>query len=361
MTPELIDQQNAALHIAQLEERPYTLARLQEIHLAAKSINYHRGMVLALRNIAYFYTVQPNPEQALQHLRKALSLAKKMHLVELLGALNHEIALAFLSLGNYSRAQDFWINCLEFAAELKDTKLFVKAYVGIGGIFLAHQNYALALQYQDKALFYATEINDARLTIELHMNRASTLYRLKYFDAALAVLRHIQQSIEDTPNTTWKSEIHTYLGMVHLEMKDVAQATKELNIGLQFAQQGGGLWCTALNALSLGRLFLSLNQIAEAKQWLLTALEKASQFNGTSLIQDAHQLLESLFETEGNFALALEHHLQYNQITLNALQNDTVHKRALKVDPELKALSDLLQLESCRLRYQNSAITPQEP
>ncbi|QLG87134.1 hypothetical protein HQ393_02100 [Chitinibacter bivalviorum] len=357
MSPELIDQQNMALHLAQLDEQPYTLGQLQESYQAAKAINYHRGMVIALRNIAYFYTVQPNPEQALQHLRKALNLAKKMHLVELLGGLNHEIANTYLSLGNYARAQDFWINCLEFAAELKDAPLFVKAYVGIGGIFLAHQNYALALQYQDKALFYATEIKDARLTIELHMNRASTLYRLKYFDAALAVLQHIHQAAEDSSNITWKSEIHTYLGMVHLEMGRMPEATTELNLGLQFAQQGGGLWCSALNALSLGRLYLYLQKNDEAKQWLLIALDKARQFNATSLIQDAHQLLESLYETEGNFALALEHHLQYNQTTLNALQNDMGHKRAQKVDPELKTLTDLLQLESCRLRYQRSRPT----
>ncbi|MFC7418963.1 tetratricopeptide repeat protein [Iodobacter arcticus] len=215
-------------------------------------------------------------------------------------------------------ALDDWSEALKIARLLKNRKLCARIYMGIGQVYIGFGDHQAALGFNELALELARKLGSDHLKCEVLLNVASDAYRLKRFSYALQCLAEAEKLLQQSViNPIWSAEIIYYLGAVHAEQKQFAQAKIELETAFTLCDQNENMWGKAHALTALAEVLLVLNDVAAGER-LQQALNLALQAGIKELQNRCHTGL-----IQWHIA---QHHYELAMPSFNALlQNEERH------------------------------------
>lgn len=274
--------------------------------------------------------------EGLQHIRKVLSLSDEAPLLRA-EALSLQ-ALLQNAQGNYSKALEGWILCLEEAGTSGSPDLYIEAYLGIGHYYLYDNQPARAQLYHRYAFHLAEQHSDPQLRLKSALFLLFDLVQAGRAEEAQHVLAVAHSNIDDNTDPAWQAEVHHYAAAINLELGHLAAADASLQASLQINMREMLLWGETQNRMLLARLYQAQGKITQAGTTLETAIAIASSFDQGYLLQQICLQLVSLRETAGDYAAALSAHESYHRFAVG-------HRRQLKRNQKQLTTARMAQLE----------------
>ncbi len=313
-------------------------------------------------------------QTALPILRKALNQAKAIAANQFVAESLISIANALQSLGQHHAAFLAYLDALQAAIQdnLHSHSLYAEAYLGMGNLYVQHSEHRKALHYLALAREWADASEDQDLRCKTRLHLSATLLSLRQFPLAYAVLQEAQSHLILPLRRDWQAEIYNYLGLIHVEQGESAQALDCLQMACEINIQAGFVWGQTVNLLGLGKLSFRLNRPESALTYLLQALNLVDEFKDTHLVQDIHYQLYLTYEAQGDDVSAMKHHIAYHDHYMKLqkqkdssqfratdqrrLQNVEMKLKLLSSELEVNQLKQLRDQEVGRLRELESAV-----
>lgn len=275
--------------------------------------------------------------EGLQHIRRVLSLSDEAPLLRA-EALSLQ-ALLQNAQGNYSKALEGWILCLEEAGTSGNPELYIEAYLGIGHYYLYDNQPARAQLYHRYAFHLAEQHSDPQLRLKSALFLLFDLVQSGQAEEGLHVLAVARENIDAVhTDPAWQAEIHHYAAAIHLELGHIGEAEAALQSSLQINMREMLLWGETQNRMLLAKLYQAQGKITQAGTTLETAIAIASSFDQGYLLQQICLQLVALREAAGDFAAALSAHESYHRFAVG-------HRRQLKRNQRQLTPARMAQLE----------------
>lgn len=201
----------------------------------------------------YQYTYAP--DSAILIAQQGLLLSKQIKYVEGESRALGQMANGFLSIGNYPRALEFYIQKLKIEEKRNNPYNLASATMNIGIVYVYQEEYDKALYYLRKAdsLITANQIKKLEYNIKLNIGdvfekQNNTDSAFFYFDNALKIAKNL-----DDQNLIGLAM--TGLGHTYLKQHNYRQSLQNYNGGLSYLKMADNddIMCEA--SLGLARLY----------------------------------------------------------------------------------------------------------
>jgi two-component sensor histidine kinase/Tfp pilus assembly protein PilF len=252
---------NALAKAYQFNETQQFLNYALKAEQLAQQINYKKGEVLALRNIANYYLTTGDYKTAKLYYEKALVLARKSHSTELYHSLLMDYGSSCLLLGDQKIARKCWDTVLSYATANKNDKLLGKALNKMEKMFASRGTY-------DSAAFYGIK--------------------------ALEIAEKRKDSIQIC-------NIMTDLGTAELVRKDYEKAMGYFATSLMIANNIKNKALACYNLISIGSVLLEKKENKKAIDYFLKTLTLGKELKDKPLIASAYSSLGSAYYNMGDY------------------------------------------------------------
>ncbi|MCF8369225.1 MAG: tetratricopeptide repeat protein [Bacteroidales bacterium] len=175
-----------------------------------KEMENYYGIATSLQNISDVYLNLKEPEIALKYIDECFDLAKLYGYNDILIELNTSYGLAYLILGQFNKAHDFFNISIEKQAELGDIPGLIKAYIGVSKIFIQQGLYKEAEEHLLKSLILAEKENFLHDIAEINLQLSIVSEKTEQFSKSLLYFKKyssIRDSIFNTDIGNKISEI----------------------------------------------------------------------------------------------------------------------------------------------------------
>ena len=246
-----------------------------------------------------------NPDTAIIVAQQALFLARKIKYTEGESRTLGVLANAFIKIGNYPRALEFYLEKLKIEEKRNNPRNLASVIMNIGIVYLYQEQYAKALSYYFQAdsvinagnvedLKYNSALNIGDVYNRLNVNDSAYLY----FDKSLALAKNIEDG--DYIGSSMVGLGHTYM-----KQEKYLQSLMNYKGALPYlyAADDEDLICEA--SIGLARLFDKQNMNDSAEQYALVALSLAKKDGFLSWHLDAANFLAGLYKKNKNMDSAV--------------------------------------------------------
>ncbi|WP_158278646.1 ATP-binding protein [Rhodohalobacter mucosus] len=294
----------------------------REALLLSESISYTDGRARALNMVANKYLDFGDYEHALQHYLQAMELENELGNRERAAALMNNIALVHLEQKNYERAADFLSSSITLHGE-----------IGLGD------------------------------QVYLMLNNLGVIQRRQgNYDEALSHFRESQQQALDVASDTLVHMVATLnIGNTLRNMGELDEAIGYLLKANQYFDRNELTLHQITSYLFLGQLYLDRRETETAIEYAAKSLELSTGENQRERIKDAHELLASIHELEGDMQRAYEHftlYHQYSDTLYNIQKSNLLQEMQTRFDVEQKNRD--LELLSKEFALQEASIAQQD-
>ncbi len=254
------------------------------------------------------------------------------------------MALASKGKDDYENALFYFKHAAKIYKSIQNAEGECRIYYSLAGYYIEIDDYANALIQIDKSLEVSEDVSyDPMITRILLTRKGAILYKLKNYDAALAVLNEAKNT-EDNYGVQ-KDIIYAEIALVQYELKyyhdAIATALKVIHVDRDEGVAGPEAQVKAL--LAIGKTYFKLNNVQKAKRNLYKAYgiaKSSSNAEAETNAADCALLLSTLESGNRNYKKALALALEYNAYTLG------IAKKAR--DIQLKRVVNRYELEEKR-------------
>ncbi|ULQ56461.1 ATP-binding protein [Flavihumibacter rivuli] len=251
-------------------------------------------MALRLKGLQQEYL--GNYENAISFYFATLSASREGGYQEYEMSALSDLAIAYTEIKQYSRARDFYLDCLKISERNGEVSNLISGYSNIGAIYNL-------LNMPDSALYY--------------LRRAAELAQ--------------QFNHHDSDPF-----INNNLGNVYFKKKDFAKSLEYFRNNLVLHLQDGNesnLWTDYLN---LSDAFIELKQFDSARHYADLALSNARSLHSRQKEADTYSIFAKLYERLGQYRKAYEFQQQWYQLD-TALVNESTNNTIAQMQERLHA------------------------
>ncbi|HAS73105.1 MAG TPA: hypothetical protein DCS67_03065, partial [Clostridiales bacterium UBA8960] len=258
------------------------------------------------------YLLTGKHDMALIMLNKALSYltqhGDKMSLFQCYS----NLGIVYREERQYDLALKALNKCYNIAYDLDDFSYIILALVNIASIYSSLENVSKAYEIFEKALEYKDRLKNTKILGDLYNNFAFVLMgELKYQDAL------------------------NYFFKGYEEYKSVYGDTIQTNIVIVLS--------------NIGESYVLLGDYDNAEVYISKALKAAEDMQIKFIEIDCHLNLSKMFEAQGDYKLALEHHKRYTELNEEVAKEeiqeeiDDLRNRMLEESKKSEAEINLLR------------------
>ncbi len=237
----------------------------------AVTLDYPKGIVVALNNLGLIYADQGNYPEAIKNYLSVLKFSNNRALTQQMANTNNNIGLVYLSLKDYNNALKYLIAGLELEKKLSNQEGMAGSYGNIGLVYAQQGDYKTALQYYEAAVTINVALNDQDWLANNYGNMGILYFNQGNFEAALEKL----------------------------------QAAKKIK-----ALSGDKISMAGVN-LNMGRVYIALDQADKGKKLIIQALELGKTAGAKYVVEQCYLALAIADSALGNFRQAFENHKMY--------------------------------------------------
>ncbi len=207
---------------------------------------------------SYLYSYAP--DSSLRVAQKALFLAQRIKYAEGESRSLGQMANGFLSMGNYSKALEFYLRKLRLEEKGKSSYNLASVIMNIGIVYAYREEYDLSLNYlrQADSIIETEQLTDLRFNINL--NLGDVYYRKDNTDSAYAYFDRSLQQAQEMKDVDFTGTAMVGLGNTYLKAQryDLALKIYKAAIVFLFAANDEDFVCEAY--LGLAKLYKATQQ-----------------------------------------------------------------------------------------------------
>lgn len=295
---------------------------------------YDQGLAASLVTLAFLDSEEGNLDTAVSRCLKALAFLENGRSSESLIAAWYTLGWTYFYSGDYPAALEFGLKALNMAKEVGVKEIEAWA------LDLAASTYkdpTQAIPMYQKALQLFEELDDREGQVRTLNNWAYTLRETGDYSAAL---EYSQKSLKLAQAEMLKRDeinIHSTLGDIFIAMGDYAQAENYIRKAKLLVENYGRDISYLYILVSLGEVLLMQNELDNAEQELLNALDMATQADMRNEQARCHQLLSYAYEQRGQLGKALEYYKFFHSLR-ESIAGESVVKQvaALKMSHQIE-------------------------
>lgn len=250
---------------------------------------------------------------------------------------------ACYAIGELDLALEYWSDCLDLALEHQSIEHYIKAYTGVGGVYLYFDLFDDSLHHHLLALEFAQELDDPVLLMMLNLWLGSDYNQLQQFDKALHHLEQARLFYRRRADTGQLSEVLMHMGFASAGQGDFKRALDLFSDSIQIAEKNAHSWPLAMANIGIAEVLLHKQRHQEALVYLDIALSYAVKNKSVHHEIRACLVRSEVYEAIGDYEQAL---LAYERYCL--LKTQLIAERT-KIQLQSKALRKLSRSE-VRLR-----------
>ena len=272
------------------------------------------------------FDVRSQYDSALVYYHQAFSLATRLGDLAQLGNISNNIGLTYWHIGSYKEALDYFFKALGYNERAGNHEERAGMVNNIGIIYGALGNHEKALDFYHQAYEGYLSSGDS-----LGMGAALTNMGFIFLNDALAdsAKIYLDRSVEIKRATRDHYGLCISLeglARFYLDQGDFAQAWNLYQESLTLAQSIGYEYGISRDYLGFAKVLLARGQTGEAASYALKSLQLARKIENNKLSYQVHFTLFEIYQKQGDFRKALEHHQAYTEMKEQSLNEDRLHQ-----------------------------------
>lgn len=295
----------------------------------SEKLGYNRGIVRYWDTKGYQYRNSSDYSKALNCHFKALSIAKKEHLIDLLPRIFNNIGVVYRRLDEYKKGLDYHLQALKISEQNDDERTKSYAINSIGNIYLLMGQPDKALNYFNKSLISA-EKNNNTLSLAINYNNIGEAYEEKRnFEKALTYYNKSLVFNKKINNAKGVAICYDCMGSVYKKTGEYEKALDYYQEALQMDKKHGDRIYVSISYINVGEVYTSLNNFRKAEENLVKGLELAKEIGSKNQVKKAYSILSKLYEEKGSYKEALNLHkksILFKDSILNEKNNKAIAK-----------------------------------
>lgn len=234
------------------------------------------------------------------------------------------IGNSYYGLGQFEKALDYYFQELELRRKYNINPLNDDFLDKLAKVYTSLEQYDKALKYYQNALdIYkkqkVNQIENKKLIIAQYYTKIGLTYyylknytqSLEYYYKALQLIKNLS----DLPTMKGKSIIFNNLALSYKAMGQVEKALETIKKSENIINQIGIESYEFLTLTSFSEIYSKLNRFPEAEKYLLQAIDRAKQEEGTNNLKNSTYLLYQLYKKFNKFEPALNTYINYKDLT----------------------------------------------
>ena len=294
-----------------------------------------------------------NPFLALEYASESLKLAARLKSDSLLMQANIHQANAYLHLGNYARAMQFYQAAIQGAQKLSDSIRLSASQGNVGIIHYYQHNYEGALNQYLKALdeFPSIKVDDKRAKVRKAnlLNNIGVVYdetkRYKeagrYYDEALLLAR-------DANDTEIIANILNNQGTLFRDLGNNDLAFKRYREAMELRKNQNNIFGLARSYHNIGQFyFKQIKNFDSAEHYLKKAIVFGEEIGLWETVESSSELLTKAYTEKGAYKEALET-LELNRRVKDSLFNQESTRKITQLEMQFEFDKKQSQLEAAQ-------------
>lgn len=290
-------------------------------------------------------------EQAEKIFKEVLPIFEKQENTLYHSRTENSIAYTFLNRGEYERALNHLLKALPLAKSIKDNEAVSMILFNIAEIYLDPMlnDHKKALEYYLEAETYGSD--KPRAIYALILANIAVCYLA--LDDQLKALDYANQALDKTNQLTVdsaRSQIYNILGNFYYSMKKYQKAYKVIKKGISLHIPDEYPDLQILDYIAMSKTKMALGH-SDVEDYLKIALDKAEAFKGSKILGEAYLLYADYLKDNDRYKEASDFYKQalmnkelyYTEsldLHLNALQAEYKHEQ-IKKDAEIYRLKNI--------------------
>ncbi len=293
-----------------------------------KKLSNYRGLMNCANMFGILNAKKANYKDALIYFNESIEISKKHFPKNNVGSTLNNIGIVYRHLGNYSKSVEYFLNATKEHTEKKDTAGLCSVYNNLGNTLNNMNRCREALTYHFMALKIRTHKHEIDGIRSSYGNIGSTYDNMEKPDSALY---YFKKALGLYSNETDKSN----LAQLYNQIGDAYRAGEHTDSALSYLQNAAKLFTElgdgkglVISSMSLGKLYLKLNNYNQAESFFTQALDLAKKTNQKDDEKDIHFLLAKTFSAEKKYQKSIEYFYAYDSLNRSLSEVNNAQKIA---------------------------------
>lgn len=279
--------------------RMYGLEALQMLSPEAIAQRYE-----VLHNIAITYQVQSRYEEALKYSKESLHLAETFSDSTEKANIINNIGLIYDEQGLYDEAVRYYQHALRLYQAAKLTDKVALVNVNLGVVYKALGDYPNSIKNYQEALGIFQWMDNSYLVAVCEVNLGSVYLFVNQYDSALYYSRLASEKFHTLSYFRFEAVAIGNVGIAHAKLKQNSAAIQFLKKAIALHEQNNNTKELAFCKLKLAEVYESEGNFDLALNQALEASRLAQQAQALQQMADADALLAYLYQKRGDYANA---------------------------------------------------------
>ena len=233
----------------------------------AKEVGEEVGEKIASFNLGNAYLSLGDYRGAIEYYEHGLKIAKEVGDRAGEGRSYGNFGNAYLSLGDFRGAIEYFEHGLKIAKEVGDRALEGKCYGGLGSAYRSLGDFTGAIEYHDHDLKIAKEVGDRAGEGMSYGNLGNAYVSLGDFRGAIEYFEHGLKIAKEVGDRALEGKCYNGLGNAYLSLGDFTRAIEYYEHGLKIAKEVGDRALEGKCYNGLGNAYLSLGDFTGAIEY----------------------------------------------------------------------------------------------
>lgn len=264
--------------------------------------------------LASAYSRNENYIQSLQLQQNLLEKAQEENNRRMIAGISQNMAVNYVTLGDYTSAIDNYLNSLEMAEEMADTAMMVVVLDNLGGLNRRQGNMDIAERYISDALELAIEGGYLRNQLTSHLNLAIVQNLTERYYEAEQNLMRVVEIANQMGNRFSVIQAYNNLGDTYLGMGDYDRSLEMFEESLQMSRDDNITPGIFYNLQGLSMLYVELGEMVRAIEYLEEAREYAALFPSSDQLIPVLNKLAEFYAQSGDTSQAYSALTRYSAL-----------------------------------------------
>jgi len=277
------------------------------------------GVSNTLTNIALLFVRQNKVDKGLELFNENVNLLTKMNNEAGLLSTYNSIAGIYRNQGQIEKSLDFLYKALKIAEKNKTTPLLCSILLNVGVIQLSLNDPLVAQKTFERALILAEEINNQTGICKALENLAMVYHDKGELDSALELNFRSLKIKESIKNYKGMALTYGQIAITYSKQKNYPKAEMNFLKAIEILEETKEKMTLANTLKNLGHFYLKIGELQKAKASGLRALNISKELGYPENIQQAAELLKSVYIKSNNWKQG------YEMAELAAQMRDSIH------------------------------------
>jgi two-component system, NarL family, sensor kinase len=324
----------------------------------ATEIHFINGMVNALNNIGTIIgSIKNDSYIGFSYFEKALNLYADNPNKSIVASVYHNRGYQYQLIGQLDKALKDYIKSYQLRLAINDELGEAFSLNQIGWIYGQQNNYEKAIEAYNEALVIQKKINNDYQVGILYNNIGAAFDKMGLKDSAIVALQKSKEIRIRINDMLGLGYVYNNIGALYRDLNITDSAYHYFQLSLTIREELEQPLGIVYSLINLAQLKMIDNQLNDAEQLCLRALEIADKNHLRPQLQLIYEKLAYIYEQEKLFKLAYEY-AKLNASLKDSLFNESKSKEIGKLEATYEM--EKKQAEEDRLRQEQERIEQEE-